>query len=341
MCCSIAHHSLPLFLCASARNNLLLHSVACCIVPQHNSLCRGQALHATVVFLCAMGKNHALQHLMPLFFVLQQEMMCCCIPWHCTSCCGMVHYTVALFTVLRNGASPCYCKDWWGTINLCSIGCHSSVVTVIWALLVVVFVWRLLLCCCCFCGGGDNQPVWLWLWWHWWHGGCCGWWHLGFLCFLLQHCTFLCSILWCYFCASALFYVPQHCALCHGTVFCAVGLFLCHDTVFVKQHHVLFCGNVINAMVLCFVPQPSMMCCGIVPCAAICAMALHFVPWHFCATALAMCHECCLLCHGIVLHAMALFFVPQHCAICHVAWHAAAVCVPKWFFVCVQWHCYF
>ena len=181
-------------------------------------------------FFVPWAKNHALQHLMPLFFVLQQEMMCCCIPWHCTSCCGMVHYTVALFTVLRNGASPCYCKDWWGTINLCSIGCHSSVVTVIWALLVVVFVWRLLLCCCCFCGGGDNQPVWLWLWWHWWHG--------GFLWLLLSWLFFAATLrIPVVLCAAALHFLPWHCAfccgvaLCHCAVFCAVGLFLCHSVV--------------------------------------------------------------------------------------------------------------
>ncbi len=59
---------------------------------------------------------------------------------------------------------------------------------------------------------------------------------LGFCVFLLQHCTFLRSILWCYFCASALFYVPWHCALCCGAVFCAAGLFLCCGAVFVKRH---------------------------------------------------------------------------------------------------------
>ncbi len=58
-----------------------------------------------------------------------------------------------------------------------------------------------------------------------------------FCCFLLLHCTFLCGVLWYYFCASALFYVPWCCTFCCGTFFvpwgcfCAAGLFLCHGVV--------------------------------------------------------------------------------------------------------------
>jgi len=39
MHCSIAQCSAPSFLCTSARDNLLLHSTACCIMPWHCALC--------------------------------------------------------------------------------------------------------------------------------------------------------------------------------------------------------------------------------------------------------------------------------------------------------------
>jgi len=110
--CSVARRSLPSFLRASARNNSLLCSAACCVVPWCNSLCRGQVRCAAVVFFCATARNDAPQHLMPSFFVLQQETTRCCIPQHCASCRGMVHCTVALFAVPRHGAWPCYHKDW-------------------------------------------------------------------------------------------------------------------------------------------------------------------------------------------------------------------------------------
>jgi len=159
----------------------------------------------------------------------------------------------------------------------------------------------------CFCGGfcfvvfwgGYNQSVWLWLWWPQWHGHRCGWWHL-FFCHGIMHSSMV-------FC-GAIFVPHQHCFVWSGIMLCAAEQFFvpqccfCATVVrgaFVPWHCALFCGNVISAAALCFVPQPSTMCCSIAPCAAFCAMALCFIPWSFfCAMALAMCHKQCFLCHG-------------------------------------------
>jgi len=129
--------------------------------------------------------------------------------------------------------------------------------------------------------------------------------------FLLWHCTFLCGILWHYFCASALFYVPRHFALCRDAVFWCFVLRHC----FCEAASALFHSNVINAAVLCFVS----------------------VSWH--------CTICCILCHGILLCAVALCFVLWgiFCAtaLCAtLAGHAAAFCVPKWAFCVCSRHCY-
>jgi len=283
MCRSIAWHSLPSFLHASARNDSLLHSSACHVMPQHNSSCRRKVPHAMATP----------QHLMLSFFVPQQETTCCCSPQHCVSCCSMVHHTMVLFAVPWHGASPCYCKD-WGAINLCGVGCHGSIVAAISALLVVVFFAEAVFFVFF---GGDNQPVWLWLCLPRWHGG------LRFLCFLPWHCTFLHGILWHYFCASALFYVPWHLALCCDAVFLCFVLQHC----FCEVELALFCGNVINATVLCFVSWHCAMCCFLCCGIVLCAIAF-FVPWHwqcaasavFCAAALCFVPWCCFLCHSIV-----------------------------------------
>jgi len=63
-CHSIAWHSMPSFLHASAKKNPLLHSMAGCVIPWHCSSCCGH------ISLC----HDTLKHSMLLFFVLQQEM---------------------------------------------------------------------------------------------------------------------------------------------------------------------------------------------------------------------------------------------------------------------------
>jgi len=66
-CCSIAWCSMTSFLCPLAKNNLLLHSVACLVMLQHCSLCHGQVPHDTVIF-----------------FVPREETTRRSIPCHCS-----------------------------------------------------------------------------------------------------------------------------------------------------------------------------------------------------------------------------------------------------------------
>jgi len=92
------------------------------------------------------------------------------------------------------------------------------------------------------------------------------------------------------FFAVALRIHPQHCAalfLCHRAVLCAAAfrfvplrVFLCRSDffvsrqLFVPRQCALCRGNVVSAVALCFVPRPSMICFGIAPCAAFCAVVV-------------------------------------------------------------------
>jgi len=96
------------------------------------------------------------------------------------------------------------------------------------------------------------------------------------------------------FCASVLFYVLQHCALCHCAVFCAAGLFLC-------------CSVVLCAAAMFFMLQPCFLCCS---------KALHAVAKLSCCGKKMMCHgivlSCCSSCCGKKRHATALHGIPHH-----------------------------
>jgi len=88
-CLSIAWHSVPSFLCALARNDLLLHSVACCIMQHHYSLCRGfimlqhvslchgkkQCAAFRAIILCSAARNDVLLHSVTLH-------LWCCLLCH-------------------------------------------------------------------------------------------------------------------------------------------------------------------------------------------------------------------------------------------------------------------
>jgi len=87
-----------------------LQAAAKLFVPWQRSSCRGNkmtrlALHGIV--LCVAARNDVLQHCMAFhaarcFFVPRQKTTRCCIPWHVSSCHGIVLHAAAEFLVTRS-----------------------------------------------------------------------------------------------------------------------------------------------------------------------------------------------------------------------------------------------
>jgi len=287
--------------CSAARNEVLLHSVALCIMSQHVASCRGIVCCAAAM-LPQGEKNQPVWRSSKDFFGGRKQSTCVVLatitaswsfwPWwlwcFCAGFCFVVlggwHCAVA-FCLLQS-----FLCRWVVFVPRCHVLYCSSVIG---AMAFVLYAMAL-----------HDVP---------------------------QHCAMCCFLCWCamalcyalFFCATALwlvpwqFFVAWHCAMCRGIVWFAAALF------FVPWHCASCSGTVFGATALCDVPWHCAMCCSDVQCGTGCAAcaacqsfifvaALLFVLPRFC-----FCAGDCALCHGAVFYAMALWLVRRCCAWVH------------------------
>ncbi len=142
----MSHHAVALFFMPQP-------SLSCC---GHIYLCHSkkQCTKAfCAIILSSTARNDMLLHSMALCIMLQHGVSRCGIV-HCAMAMFCCHATARIWGK-DNQPVWCSSKD-LGGINLCGVGCHDGIAAVVLALVVVVFLWRLLLCCCVFLGGTIN-----------------------------------------------------------------------------------------------------------------------------------------------------------------------------------------